>query len=174
MTTPTLLAASPRPAPHLDLDTRFVLIGIEMDARLNAAGVRFDVNTAHLATDPMATIADVVPLTPTLAPNPYSTPLAALLHRARTYIDTYGLHQGHLRDENGPAYGVARCLIGAIRIEADNQHQADDACALLLEAIQRDFPDAESVPSWNDSRTSPAPVLVALNRAADLAHARGI
>jgi hypothetical protein len=170
MTTPTLLAASPRPAPELDLDTRFLLVGIEMDARLNAVGIRFDVNTAHLATEAMATITDIVPLTPTLAPCPYNTPLAVTLHQARIRIETDGWHKGHLRDE----YGTARCVIGAIRLEAATPHQADDACGLLLEAIQRDFPDAESIPSWNDSRTSPAPVLRALDRGAELAHARSL
>lgn len=170
MTTPTLLAASPRPAPQLDLDTRLVLVGIEMDARLNEAGIRFDINTAHLAADPASAITGVVPLTPTLAPSPYTTPLAATLHQARIRIETDGWHKGYLRDE----HGTARCAIGAIRLEAASSHQADDACTLLLEAIQRDFPDAESIPSWNDTRTSSAPVLLALGRAADLAHARGI
>lgn len=170
MTTPTLLAASPRPAPHLDLDTRFVLRGIEMDARLNEAGIRFDINTAHLATDPMATITEIVPLTPTLAPCPYSTPLAVTLHQARIRIETDGWHRGHLRDE----HGTARCAIGAIRLEAATRHQADDACGLLLEAIQRDFPDADTIPSWNDAQSSPTPVLRALDRGAELAHARSL
>lgn len=170
MTTPTLLAASPRPAPDLDLDTRFLLVGIEMDARLNEAGLRFDVNTAHLATDPSSVITLVVPLTPTLAPCPYTTPLAATLHQARIRIETDGWHRGHLRDE----YGTARCPIGAIRLEAATGHQADDACFLLLEAIRRDFPDADTIPSWNDSQTSPAPVLRALDRGAELAHARSL
>ena len=170
MTTPILLAASPRPAPELDLDTRLVLVGIEMDARLNAAGVRFDVNTAHYAADPSSVITVVVPLTPTLAPCPYSTPLAATLHQARVRIETDGWHRGHLRDE----YGTARCAIGAIRLEASTGHQADDACALLFEAVQRDFPQADSIPSWNDAQTSSAPILRALDRAATLADSRGL
>lgn len=179
MTTPTLIAASPHPAPELDLDTRLVLLGIEMDARLNEAGIRFDINTAHLATDAMAAITGVVPLTPTLTPastgNPYSKPLAALLHRARIHIETHGWHQGHLRDENGPADSAARCPIGAIRIEAaGNRHQADDACVLLLDAIQADFPDATSIPSWNDAQDGPQLPLRYLDRAAQLADTKGL
>lgn len=174
MTTTTLAPASPPQV--LDLDARLALLNVEMDARLNEAALAFAVNTAHIVgADPVPEITGVVPLTPVLAPtpSPYSTPIADLLDRARTYIETRGLLQGALRDDadvNG-----ARCPIGAIRIEAaSNRHQADDACVLLLEAIQRDFPDAETVASWNDQQTSPAPVLLYLGQAADLAHNRSI
>ncbi|MFJ4932334.1 hypothetical protein ACIP8U_00485 [Streptomyces pseudovenezuelae] len=178
MTTPTLIPASPHPAPELDLDTRLLLLNIEMDARLQRAAVAFEVNTAHLpGADPIPDTPGTVPLTPTLTPapqtSPYSTPLADLLDRARHYIATRGLLQGNLRDEND-VHG-ARCPIGALRYEAGaNRHLADDACVLLLDVIQAEFTDAETIPSWVDAQTSPAPVLACMSRAAELAHHRNL
>ena len=170
----TTIHAPASPPPVLDLDARLALLNVEMDARLNEASLAFAINTAHIAgADPIPDIAEsvpVVPLTPTLAPaaNPYDTPLAALLHRARVYIETHGWLQGGLREDRG----THRCPMGAIRIEAVDRRDADDACVLLLEAIQADFPTAETLPSWNDAQTSPAPVLLYLDRAAQLAHTR--
>ena len=164
------------PPPVLDLDARLALLNVEMDARLNEAALAFAINTAHIAgADPIPDIAEsvpVVPLTPTLAPaaNPYDTPLAALLHRARVYIETHGWLQGGLRED----HGTRRCPMGALRIEAVERRDADDACVLLLEAIQADFPTAETLPSWNDGQNSPAPVLLYLDRAAQLAHTRSL
>lgn len=175
MTTTTLAPASPPPA--LDLDARLALLDVIMTARLDQAAVAFEVNIAHIAAEALPETTAPLPLTPTLAPtpqlSPYSTPIAALLHRAHTYIATRGLLRGVLRDDNDVE--GARCPIGAIRYEArGNRWQADDACVLLLEAIQRDFPDAETVPSWVDAQTSPAPVLLYLDRASQLAAGRGI
>ncbi|MGW7726235.1 DUF6197 family protein [Streptomyces canus] len=177
----TTIHAPASPPPVLDLDTRLALLNVEMDARLNEAALAFAINTAHIdgahidGADPIPDIAEavpVVPLTPTLAPaaHPYDTPLAALLHRARVHIETHGWLQGGLRED----VGTRRCPIGALRIEAVDRRDADDACILLLEAIQADFPTADTLPSWNDAQTSPAPVLLYLDRAAQLAHARGI
>lgn len=171
MTTPTLTAASP-PAPALDLDARLALLSVEMDARLAEAAVAFEVNTAHIASaDPIPAIAEVVPLAPTLAPAacPYDTPIAATLWRARLRIETDGWSTEAAVDEQG-----ARCPIGAIRIEAADRHTADDACILLLDVIQQHFVDAETIPSWNGEQTSPAPVLLQLGRAAELAHTRSL
>lgn len=164
MTTPTLIAASP---PALDLDARMALLNVEMDARLDRANVAFEVNTAHIpSADPVPAITETVPLTPTLTPTcPYSTPIAATLWRARLRIETDGWLQGARRDEAG-----ARCLDGAVRYEASSRNEAVDALVILLEAIRRDFPDADTVPSWNDAQTSPAPVLLQLGRAAELAN----
>lgn len=170
MSTPTLITASP-PAP-LDLDARLALRLADMTARLNEAAVAFEVNTAHIAgADPVPETTETVPLTPTLTPTacPYSTPIAATLWRARARIEADGWLQGARRDEAG-----ARCLDGAIRYEASSRYEAVDALVLLLEAIRRDFPSADSVPSWNDAQTSPAPVLLAIGRAAELARTRGI
>ncbi|WP_093699431.1 hypothetical protein [Streptomyces sp. 2231.1] len=59
---------------------------------------------------------------------------------ARLRIETDGWTCGALREDG------RRCAIGAIRIEADSRDQADDACALLLEVVQREF-GGETVPS---------------------------
>jgi hypothetical protein len=169
MTTTIHAPASPRPV--LDLDARLALLNVEMDARLNEAALAFAINTAHIAgAAPIPESAPAVPLTPTLAPaaNPYDTPLAALLHRARVHIETRGWLQGGLRED----HGTRRCPMGALRIEALDPRDADDACVLLLDAIQADFPTADTLPSWNDAQTSPAPVLLYLDRAAQLAHTR--
>lgn len=174
MTTTLLAPASPPPV--LDLDARLACVDAYMTVRLDEAAVAFEIRTAHIqganpAPD-LTGLVDTVPLTPTLTPkaSPYTTPLADLLHRARLRLETHGWTRGQLRDDQAEK----RCPWGAIRVEAASRTQADDACDLLLEAIQRDFADAESVPSWNDAQTSPGPVLLMLGKAADLAHARGI
>jgi hypothetical protein len=127
------------------------------------------VNTAHLpGADPVPHIAETapLPLTPAAAPSPYSTPIADLLHRARLRIEADGWCRDNLFDESG-----AVCPIRAIRLEARGDRRlADDACVLLLDRIQRDFADAETIPSWNAQQTSPAPVLLAFDRAAHHAH----
>ena len=176
MTVLALAPATPAPPPQVDLETRLVLVDAAMDVLLAEAAAQFAIRTAHIDIEPAPDLADVVPLTTTLAPrttSPYSTPIADLLYRARTYIATRGLLQGALRDDNDVE--GARCPIGAIRFEArGSRWQADDACALLLEVIQRDFPDAHTVPSWVDAQTGSAPVLLCLDRAAQLAADRGL
>lgn len=170
MTTPTLIAATP---PALDLDARLALIDAAMNVRLEEAAIAFEVNTAHIpGADPVPAGAMTVPLTPTLAPAtcPYSTPIAATLWRARIRIEADGWSTEACVDELG-----ARCPIGAIRVEASNRAQADDACIFLLDVIQNHFdPTAETIPSWNASQTSPAPVVLAFGRAAELAHNRSL
>lgn len=170
MTTHAPTMASPPPAVDatvvLDFETRLALTDASMAARLDLAAIAFDVNTAHVTVPPVEITAPL-PLTPTAAPIPYSTPIAATLHKARIRLETGGWCTGALRDEQG-----ARCLIGAIRTEADSRHQADDACVLLLEAIRRDFPTAETVPSWNDAQSDPRLPARYLDSAAALAHAR--
>lgn len=170
MTMPTLIAASPHPAPELDLDARSALLGALMDERLDEAAVAFEVNTAHIAgAHPVPEVAHVVPLTPTAAPRPYPTPIASLLHRARARIETDGWCRDNLVDESG-----AICPIRAIRLEADSRAQADDACILLLDVIQAAFPTAETIPSWNAAQNSAAPVLLAFDQAAQHAHDRNL
>lgn len=166
MTTPTTITASPppvtdKPAP-LSFDERLALAALAVDARINSAPLDLAevIRIPELAPEP---------LTPTSAPARYSTPIAGVLHRARIRIENDGWLQGARRDEQG-----ARCLDGAVRYEASSRNEAVDALTLLLESIQRDFPDVETVPSWNDAQTSPAPVLLALGRAAELADSRGI
>lgn len=154
---------------ELDLDARLALVGALMDERLAYANIAFEVDTAHLpAADPIPAVVAPPLIEPAATPCPYATPVAAVLHRARIRLQTSGWCTGQLRDEQGAA-----CLIGAIRAEAGSRDQADDACAVLLEAIRRDFADAETIPSWNDRQSSPRPALLYLDRAAALAHARG-
>ncbi|MEV4784028.1 hypothetical protein AB0K53_00990 [Streptomyces tuirus] len=149
----------------LGLEARLVLRGALMDERLAEAAVAFEVNTAHIAgADPIPEITAPLRLTPTPAPCPYNTTLAALLYRARVRIETDGWCRDAIRDEQG-----ARCPIGAIRVEATSRDQADDACVLLLAVIQQDFAGA-TIPSWNAAQTSAAPVLRYLDRAAQHAH----
>lgn len=169
MTTPTLIAASP-PELDLDLDARLAIVDAAMTVRLDQAALTFEVNTAHLpAADPIPEIAAPLPLTPTAAPDPYSTPIAGALHRARTRIMRDGWCRDAVFDDAG-----AVCPIRAIRLEAADRHTADDACILLLDVIAQDFPDAETIPSWNAEQTSAAPVLLYLDRAAQTAHNRHI
>lgn len=170
MTTTLLAPASP--APILDLDARMALRLALMDERLATAAVAFEVNTAHIeSAEPVPAITEVVPLTPTLPPPacPYETPVAALLHRARVRIERDGWAR-QLRDDQA----MARCPAGAIQIES--RTGSDDASArrLLFEVIERDFPQAESIPSWNDAQTGPRLPLLYLERAAQLAGARNL
>jgi hypothetical protein len=166
MTTATVVRPAP---PVLDLDARLALIDAAMGVRLDQAAVAFEVNTAHLpGSDPVPHIAETVPLplTPAAAPSPYRTPIADLLHRARLRIETDGWCRDNLFDESG-----AVCPIRAIRLEARGDRRlADDACVYLLDRVQADFADAETIPSWNASQTSAAPVLLAFDRAAHHAH----
>ncbi|MFI8191383.1 hypothetical protein ACIF8T_21610 [Streptomyces sp. NPDC085946] len=155
--TATATAAPPiarAAASQLSFEERLALAALAVDARI--------------ATTPLD-LADVIRLpveTPQPStPCPYDTPLAAVLHRARVRLETAGWCTGQLRDEQGAA-----CLIGAIRSEAASRGQADDACALLLQLIQRDFGDDHTIPSWNDTQNSPRPVLLYLDRAAEHAH----
>lgn len=169
MRAPTATATAAVPV-ELDLDARLALVGAVMDQRLSLANLSFEVDTAHIpAADPIPEVTAPLALTPTAAPCPYPTPIAATLHRARLRLDAAGWCVGQLRDEQG-----ARCLIGVIQAAADSRSHADDACVLLLEAIRRDFPTAETVPSWNDNQRNPRLPGLYLDRAAELAHARGL
>lgn len=170
MTTTMLAPASPPPV--LDLDARMALLDALMTARLNEAAVAFEVNTAHIeSAEPVPAITEVVPLTPTLTPPvcPYGTPVAALLHRARVRIETDGWAR-QLRDDQA----MARCPAGAIQIEARNGSDDASARRLLFEVIERDFPHADSIPSWNDAQADARLPLLYLDRAAQLAGARNL
>ncbi|MGW1160380.1 DUF6197 family protein [Streptomyces sp. NPDC002519] len=162
MTTITRAPAT-RP-PTITLDDRLALASLTMDDRLALAGLAVGINSAHIPVDqPEIT---VLRLPQTVVPAPYTSPIAALLHQARARLQTDGWTRDTLVGEEG-----RRCPIGAIRVEAASRRQADDACVLLLEAIRRHW-QAETIPSWNSRQTSAAPVLLAFDRAAELAHAR--
>ncbi|MFD6555966.1 hypothetical protein [Streptomyces sp. NPDC058398] len=154
---------------HLDLDARLAMVGAVMDQRCTLAVLAVDVNSAHIVLPELPQVTAPLPPTPTAAPCPYPTPIAATLHRARLRLDAAGWCTGQLRDEQG-----ARCLIGVIQSAAPSRGAADDACVVLLEAIRRDFPTAETVPSWNDNQRNLRLPGLYLDRAAELAHARGL
>ncbi|MFF1443341.1 hypothetical protein [Streptomyces sp. NPDC058295] len=85
-------------------------------------------------------------------------------------MQTAGWCAGALTDDGG-----AVCLIGAIGAEvgADRDRDlADDASAILLDAVQRKFHD-ESVPAFNDRQRCGAVPARMLLEAAGLANARG-
>jgi hypothetical protein len=171
-TTPT--TAAPAPPKALSLEERLTLINTEMTARLDEAAVAYEVNTAHIDTEPVD-LADVVtgPIDTGPAPLPdlYPTPTAALLQRAHHRLLTGGWCKDVLVDEDG-----ARCMLGAIRIEARGDRGLEaGAAAVLLDAIRRKFgDDVDSVPSFNDAHGSAHAPLRMLDQAAILADARGL
>lgn len=172
MTTHAPVQATPQPviAPAvLDLEARLALTGVLMTERLDQALVAFEVNTAHIPAVVLPEITAPLPLTPTSAPSPYTTPIAGTLHRARNRIMQDGWCRDAAYDEAG-----AVCPIRAIRLEAATRHQADDACVFLLDVIRDELPNIETIPSWNSQQTSSAPVLLLFGRAADLAHTRSL
>ncbi|MBD0743565.1 hypothetical protein [Streptomyces sp. CBMA152] len=160
--------SSPAVAPgDLSLDARMALTLAEMDGRCRIAVLAVDINSAHIATEAPA-VGAAPPALPVPCPSPYSTPIAALLHRARIRIETDGWCRDALYDDSG-----AICPEHAIRLEAASRQQGYDASVLLLESIRRHW-QAETIPSWNAQQTSVAPVLLAFDRAAELAHNRSI
>lgn len=163
-------AATPD-TPPLSLELRMEALSALMDHRLSEATAALDVNTAHLAVDPVD-LADVV-RGPVDVPRPpvtlYPTPVAALLQRALTRLERDGWCKGAMVDEAG-----AVCLYGAIRAEAARSSLESAALSVLLDAIRRQFPDADSVPAFNDAHHGPRVVFRVLGQAADLAHARGL
>ncbi|NEA52400.1 hypothetical protein [Streptomyces sp. SID10815] len=160
-------AASPPQAITLDLDARLALIDAAMTVRLDEAAVAFEVRTAHLpAADPLPEVTAPPHLVPQPVPCPYSTPIATVLHRAQQRIQEYGWLRGQLRDEEGAA-----CAAGHIRAVAHGRDQYEDALAVLLEVVRRDF-GADGIPAWNDAQPDARPVILAFGRAAELAHNR--
>lgn len=165
--------ADARTSPPLSLDARLAAVDALMTVRLEEAAAAVDVNTAVRIPDvEPVDLADVVRL-PVPADRPpvqlYPTPVAALLQRAHARLEREGWCKGAMVGENG-----ARCLYGAIRAEAATGSEESAALDVLLAAIRRRFPDADSVPSFNDAWHGPHTPLRLLGQAADLAHARGI
>lgn len=145
------------PAAALDFDERLKLAALAVDARIN--------------TEPL-NLADVIRI-PVIEPElqpvaaPSLAPLATVLRRAHARIQRDGWATGHCRSSQ------AKCAYEAIRIEATTPGQAADACALLLDTIRREFPQAATVPDWNDEQRHPSTVLRMLDQAANDAAARG-
>lgn len=150
------------PPVELTLEDRLALTQLAMDARLAEAHAAMNVRTAHLpSVDPI----DIThPVAAPAAPCPYSTPVAQALHRARARVEA-GWCRGRMRDEQG-----AVCLLGAVEAEGGGQAAVD----VLWEVIRRAFPGAASVNGWNDQQRDSGLPLLILDRAASLAHARGM
>ncbi|MFI1621808.1 hypothetical protein ACH4VT_33345 [Streptomyces lydicus] len=170
---PAPTAAAPAPSAELSLEERLAFINAAMTVRLDEAALAYEVNTAHIPTEPVD-LGDVVtvPLTPALQPpTPYPTPVAAILQRAYRRLLTGGWCSGALVDEDG-----ARCMLGAIRIEARGDGGLEaGAAAVLLDAIRRKFGEGvDSVPSFNDAHRSGRVPMRMLDQAADLADTRGL
>ncbi|MEG9551393.1 hypothetical protein V5N34_25320 [Streptomyces baarnensis] len=175
-TRPAIDQATPTttpPAPPLSLEERMAFVNAAMSVRLDEAKIAYEVNTAHIATEPVdLDEAGTVPLTPTLQPppTPYPTPVAALLQRAHHRLLTGGWCTGALVDAEG-----ARCLYGAIRIEArGDQSLQSRGLEVLMDAIRRQFGEIDSVPSFNDGFASGRIPMRMLDQAAGLADARGL
>ncbi|MDX3232518.1 hypothetical protein [Streptomyces sp. ME19-01-6] len=156
----------------LGLEARLAAADAEMTVRLETAALAVDVNTAHILTTPID-LADIVRIPDAIATAPvdlYPTPVASLLQRAHQRLTNHGWCAGAMVNTNG-----ARCLYGSIHAEASgNQHLETKALEILLDAIHRRFPDAESVPTWNDAWGGPRTPLRLLELAADDAHTRGL
>jgi hypothetical protein len=167
-------AAAPADGDRLSLDARLAAVEAAMTLRLEEAAVAHEVRTAHIHTDTVD-LGDVitVPLTPapTAPPQGYTSPVAALLERARHRMETRGWCAGAASDEHG-----AVCMIGAIRAEAGGNRDLEaDAARTVLDALRRRFGDhIDSVPAFNDAHGTGRIPLRMLDQAASLADARGL
>ncbi|KMS82801.1 hypothetical protein ACZ91_56560 [Streptomyces regensis] len=170
---PTITQAA-APPTELSLEERLTLIDAKMTVKLDEAAVKYEVNTAHIPIEPVD-LADVVtgPVDTGPAPLPewYPTPVAGLLQRAHHRLLTGGWCKDVLVDEDG-----ARCMLGAIRIEARGDSGLEaGAVTVLLDAIRRKFgDDVDSVPSFNDAHGTGRVPIRMVGEAADLADARGL
>lgn len=154
--------APPAAAP-LDLDERLRLAVLAVDAAIDTEPLDLD----DVIRAPEALSEALWAPAPAHRP----TPVAALLQRAAHRLQTGGWCRGATVDDQG-----ARCLYGAIRAADPGGAHTDDALAVLLTALRREFgPDVDTVPQANDHllRDREHAVRI-LGAAADLADARGL
>jgi hypothetical protein len=165
-------AARTTPAPVLSLEARMAAVDAAMTIRLETASLANDINTAHIET-PAVDLADVIrgPVdTPRTPVDLYPTPVAALLQRAHQRLTDDGWCGHHPTSAQG-----ANCLQSAIYKEARGDYGlASEGLDVLLDAIRRQFTNADSVPGFNDAWGRPTVPLRLLGAAADAADARGI
>ncbi|MFJ8621054.1 hypothetical protein ACIRD4_35395 [Streptomyces clavifer] len=155
----------------LSLETRLAAVEAAMTVALDEAAVAYEVRTAHIPTEPVD-LDDLVtlPLTPTLQPRaPHASPVAALLQRAQQRLLADGWCAGSQVREDG-----ARCLYGAIRVEAAGDRSLEArGLEVLMDAIRADFGDAYSVPTFNNRWADARVPMRILGQAADLADHHG-
>ncbi|MFI5634849.1 hypothetical protein ACIA8E_36980 [Streptomyces sp. NPDC051664] len=171
-TTPSLAIDHPTltttPPTELSFEDRLALIDAAMTVRLDEAKVAYEVNTAHIPTEPLD-LADVI-TGPIPLPDLYLTPVAALLQRAHHRLVTGGWCSGALVDVEG-----ARCMFGAIRAEArGDAGLVSSAVSVVMDAIRRKFDGVDSVPGFNDAFDSGRTPIRMVDQAAGLADVRGL
>ncbi|MFH8736848.1 hypothetical protein [Streptomyces sp. NPDC017964] len=169
------LSTTPPPSTTntaLSLEERLARTAKAMTARLNVAGLAYDVNTAHIDTGALH-LADVVtvPLIPHQAPQPDRTPVAGLLRAAHQRLEADGWCKGAYTDANG-----ARCILGALRAESGgNRRLEQHAIDVVMEAIHAKFgDDVDTIPSFNDAWANSRTPLLLVDIAARRADARGL
>ncbi|MFD7305183.1 hypothetical protein ACFV83_30345 [Streptomyces pharetrae] len=107
---------------------------------------------------------------PEPAEDPYATSAAATLQRAARRLRTGGWCRGATVDADG-----ARCLYGAVHAAAPSARVEGDALDVLLDAIRRRFPGADTIPEANDRHLTGWKAAVRiLSEAAAPADARGL
>ncbi|MFD9788669.1 DUF6197 family protein [[Kitasatospora] papulosa] len=155
----------------LSLEARLAAVEAAITVALDEAAVAYEVRTAHIPTTPVD-LADVVtlPLTPTLQPSaPHASPVAALLQRAQQRLLIDGWCTGSQVREDG-----ARCLYGAVRVEAAGDRSLEArGLQVLMDTIRSQFSDADSVPTFNDRWADGRVPMRILGQAAALADNRG-
>lgn len=156
-TTATRPATAPAPAAPLSFDERLALAVAAIDIRTETAP--FD-------------LADVIRV-PVAEPQtdvaPRRTPVAAILHGALQHILRDGWCAGSMRDQDG-----RRCLYGAIRAQGGSRSDEAAAMDLLMDAIRREYPHADSVPGFNDAQSDWRVPVRILGEAAATADQKGI
>ncbi|MEU5416577.1 DUF6197 family protein [Streptomyces clavifer] len=155
----------------LSLEARLAAVEAAMTVALDEAAVAYEVRTAHIPTTPVdLAVVVTLPLTPTLQPSaPHASPVAALLQRAQQRLLTDGWCAGSQIREDG-----ARCLYGAIRVEAAGDRSLEArGLEVLMDAIHSQFNDADSVPTFNDRWADGRVPMRILGQAAALADNRG-
>jgi hypothetical protein len=154
------------PSAALSIEERLAFINAAMTVRLEEVGIAYEVNTAHIDTEPVD-LADVVP--PPADPHaPAADAGRGAPERAHHRLLTGGWCTGALVDAEG-----ARCLYGAIHMEARGDQSLESrGLEILMDAIRRQFGDVDSVPSFNDGFASGRIPMRMLDQAAGLADAR--
>lgn len=153
MTAPAGVAVD-QPAA-LDLDARLAAVDAAMTVRLEEAALGWQVNTAHLPAGPV-----IEHLPVDTQPDGDTTPVAALLRRARQRILRDGWSRDAARNDSG-----GMCLLEAIRAEAHTHHDEGEARILLRRALGGGDP----IPEQNRRLTNVAQAALVLGAAAAMA-----